>query len=71
MARFGIPRQEWLRLIREFVGGIHADRGKARWADKTPLLARTRRPAGGDLDPARTWNPTRLRTGRTPQRRPA
>jgi len=43
LARFGFPREDWLRRIREFFGGIHADyaagRGKARWADKTPLYA--------------------------------
>ena len=43
LARFGFPREDWLRRIREFFGGVHADyaagRGKARWADKTPLYA--------------------------------
>jgi hypothetical protein len=43
LARFGFPREDWLRRIREFFGGVHGDyaaaRGKARWADKTPLYA--------------------------------
>ncbi|HET6534205.1 MAG TPA: sulfotransferase [Actinoplanes sp.] len=43
LARFGFPREDWLRRIAEFFGGVHADyaagRGKARWADKTPLYA--------------------------------
>ncbi len=43
LARFGFPREDWLRRIREFFGGVHADyaagRGKVRWADKTPLYA--------------------------------
>ncbi len=43
LARFGFPREDWLRRIGEFFGGVHADyaagRGKARWADKTPLYA--------------------------------
>jgi hypothetical protein len=41
LSRFGFPREDWLRRIRDFFGGVHADyaagRGKARWADKTPL----------------------------------
>jgi hypothetical protein len=43
LARFGFPREDWLRRIGDFFGGVHADyaagRGKARWADKTPLYA--------------------------------
>ncbi|MCG5456554.1 sulfotransferase [Micromonospora sp. PSH03] len=43
LARFGFPREDWLRRIRDFFGGVHADyaaaRGKTRWADKTPLYA--------------------------------
>ena len=43
LARFGFPREDWLRRIRDFFGGVHADyaaaRGKVRWADKTPLYA--------------------------------
>ncbi len=43
LARFGFTREDWLRRIAEFFGGIHADyaaaRGKTRWADKTPLYA--------------------------------
>lgn len=43
LARFGLPREDWLRRIADFFGGVHADyaagRGKARWADKTPLYA--------------------------------
>jgi hypothetical protein len=43
LSRFGFPREDWLRRIAEFFGGIHADyaasRGKVRWADKTPLYA--------------------------------
>lgn len=43
LARFGFEREDWLRRIADFFGGIHADyasgRGKARWADKTPLYA--------------------------------
>ena len=43
LARFGFPREDWLRRIGEFFGGVHADyarqRGKARWADKTPMYA--------------------------------
>ncbi|GIJ44187.1 hypothetical protein Val02_10730 [Virgisporangium aliadipatigenens] len=41
LSRFGFPREDWLGRIRAFFGGIHQDyaqgRGKARWADKTPL----------------------------------
>jgi hypothetical protein len=41
LARFGFDERDWLRRINEFFGGVHADyakaRGKARWADKTPL----------------------------------
>jgi hypothetical protein len=43
LSRFGFERDDWLRRIADFFGGIHADyahgRGKARWADKTPLYA--------------------------------
>lgn len=43
LARFGFERDDWLRRIADFFGGIHTDyasgRGKARWADKTPLYA--------------------------------
>jgi hypothetical protein len=43
LERFGFDRADWLRRIREFFGGVHSDyaaaRGKARWADKTPLYA--------------------------------
>jgi Sulfotransferase family len=43
LSRFGFPREDWLRRIGEFFGGVHADyaadRGKVRWADKTPLYA--------------------------------
>ncbi|MEV6494127.1 sulfotransferase [Actinoplanes sp. NPDC051633] len=43
LARFGFSREDWLRRIADFFGGVHADyaraRGKARWADKTPLYA--------------------------------
>jgi hypothetical protein len=43
LARFGFPREDWLRRIADFFGGVHADyargRGKERWADKTPLYA--------------------------------
>ncbi|BCJ63709.1 sulfotransferase family protein [Polymorphospora rubra] len=43
LARFGFPQDDWLRRIADFFGGIHHDyatgRGKARWADKTPLYA--------------------------------
>ncbi|MFV2019067.1 sulfotransferase family protein [Micromonospora sp. LOL_023] len=43
LSRFGFPREDWLRRIADFFGGVHADyaqgRGKARWADKTPLYA--------------------------------
>ena len=43
LARFGFSRENWLRRIADFFGGVHADyarrRGKARWADKTPLYA--------------------------------
>ena len=43
LARFGFTRADWLRRIGEFFGGVHADyareRGKARWADKTPMYA--------------------------------
>jgi hypothetical protein len=43
LARFGFPREDWLRRIGDFFGGVHADyateRGKARWADKTPMYA--------------------------------
>ncbi|MEJ3745114.1 sulfotransferase [Actinomycetes bacterium KLBMP 9797] len=43
LARFGFERDDWLRRIADFFGGIHADyarkRGKARWADKTPRYA--------------------------------
>ncbi|MER7166919.1 sulfotransferase [Micromonospora sp. NPDC000207] len=43
LARFGLPREDWLRRIADFFGGVHEDyarsRGKTRWADKTPLYA--------------------------------
>lgn len=43
LSRFGFERDDWLRRIADFFGGIHDDyargRGKARWADKTPLYA--------------------------------
>lgn len=43
LQRYGFEREEWLRRIADFFGGIQTDyatrRGKARWADKTPLYA--------------------------------
>ena len=43
LARFGFSREDWLRRIADFFGGVHTDyargRGKVRWADKTPLYA--------------------------------
>lgn len=43
LSQYGFPREEWLRRIAEFFGGIQRDyaasRGKARWADKSPRYA--------------------------------
>lgn len=43
LQRYGFEREEWLRRIADFFGGIQTDyaqrRGKPRWADKTPLYA--------------------------------
>ncbi|MEK8106131.1 sulfotransferase [Micromonospora sp. M12] len=30
LARFGFPREDWLRRIRDFFGGVHADYAAAR-----------------------------------------
>lgn len=43
LSQYGFTREEWLRRIAEFFGGIQQDyaaaRGKARWADKSPRYA--------------------------------
>lgn len=43
ISRFGLPREYWLRSVGQFFGSFQADyaaaRGKARWADKSPLYA--------------------------------
>jgi Sulfotransferase family len=43
LSRFGFDQEDWLARIATFFGGIQQDyalsRGKARWADKTPLYA--------------------------------
>src|SRR5690606_26186015 len=40
LERFGFDRQDWLRRVATFFGGVHADyaaaRGKRRWCEKTP-----------------------------------
>ena len=43
LSQYGFPREEWLRRIAGFFGGIQHDyavsRGKQRWADKSPRYA--------------------------------
>lgn len=43
LSQYGFPREEWLRRIAGFFGGIQQDyahsRGKQRWADKSPRYA--------------------------------
>ena len=45
LSQYGFAREEWLRRIAQFFGGIQHDyaasRGKQRWADKSPRYAMT------------------------------